>query len=192
MSGPAILLIILGVILGPGYYAFCEHLSGEKLQSVTVTERADRWTLPDGTIQRFRKGLAYRPVVLALEPDLNRLRLSLTFEFPAEGEGPQAEYLATLLDQDYPVIVQPLLLRSTGRVDVTVRTFEVQAPGSYLFLLEEVGPPRPGASVTVHLRGRIERPVRALMWTGYALSLAGLGLLAYSLAVRGTRQLPLR
>ena len=110
MSGPAILLIILGVILGPGYYAFCEHLSGEKLQSVTVTERADRWTLPDGTIQRFRKGLAYRPVVLALEPDLNRLRLSLTLEFPAEGEGPQVEYLATLLDQDYPVIVQPLVL----------------------------------------------------------------------------------
>jgi hypothetical protein len=192
MSGAAILLIILGVILGPGYYGFCEYLSGENLQSITVSERADRWTLPDGTIQRFRKGLAYRPVVLALEPGLNRLRLSLTFEFPAEGQSPQVEYLATLLDQDYPAIEQPLWLRPTGRVDVTVRTFEVQAPGNYLFLVEEVGPPRAGASVTVHLRGRIEKPVRPLMWFGYALSLVGLGLAAYSLAARGIRQLPRR
>ena len=148
--------------------------------------------LPDGTIQRFRKGLAYRPVVLALEPDLNRLRLRLTFEFPAEGESPQVEYLATLLDQDYPAIEQPLWLRPAGRVDVSVRTFEVQAPGNYLFFVEEVGPPRAGAGVTVHLRGRIEKPVRPLMWFGYALSLAGLGWLAYSLAARGIRQPPLR
>jgi hypothetical protein len=102
------------------------------------------------------------------------------------------EYLATLLDQDYPAIEQPLWLRPTGRVDVTVRTFEVQAPGNYLFLVEEVGPPRAGASVTVHLRGRIEKPVRPLMWFGYALSLVGLGLAAYSLAARGIRQLPRR
>jgi hypothetical protein len=192
MSGPAILLIVLGVILGPAYYGYCEYLSGENLQSMTVTERSDRWTLPDGTIQRFRKGLAYRPVVLVLEPDLNRLRLSLTFDFPAEGDSPQVEYLATLLDQDYPAIEQPLLLRPTGRVDMPVRTFEVQAPGNYLFLLEEVGPPRAAASVTVHLRGRIEKPVRPLMWFGYGLSLVGLGLLAYSLAARTTRRLPLR
>lgn len=182
MSGPAILLIVLGLILGPGYYAYSEHLSGENLQSTTVTERADRWTLPDGSIQRFRKGLAYRPVELTLAPELNRLRLSLTFDFPAQGEGPPAEYLATLLDQDYPVIEQPLTVRTAGRVNATVRTFEVPGPGNYLFLLEEIGAPHPGASVTVQLRGHIERLVRPLMWIGYALCLVGLGLFAYSLA----------
>ena len=192
MSGSAILLILLGVILGPGYYAYCEHLSGETLQSITVAERSDRWMLPDGTIQRFRKGLAYRPVELALGPDLNRLRLSLTFEFPAEGESPEVEYLATLLDQDNPVIEQPLLVRPTGRVDQTVRTFAVQLPGTYLFLLEEVGPPRTGASVTLHLRGRIEEPFRPLMWLGYGLVLAGLGLLVYSLVRGNIRRLTLR
>ncbi len=182
MSGPAILLIVLGVVLGPAYYGYCEYVSGEELQSVTVTERSDRWTLPDGTIQRFRKGLAYRPVELTLRPELNRLRLGLTFEFPAEGESQPVEYLATLLDQDYPVIEQPLLVNPTGRVDKTVRTFEVQAAGNYLFLLEEVGPPRPGASVTLHLRGEIEQQYRPLMWFGHGLLLMGLGLLAYSLA----------
>jgi len=67
-------------------------------------------------------------------------------------------------------------------VSATVRTFEVPGPGTYLFLLEEIGAPRAGANVTVHLRGRVERLVRPLMWIGYALFLVGLGLLAYSLA----------
>jgi hypothetical protein len=192
MSGPAILLIILGALLGPGYYGYSEYLSGENLQSITVTQQSDRWTLPDGTIQHFRKGLAYRPVVLTLLPELNWLRLGLTFEFPAEGERPPVEYIATLLDQDYPVIEQPLMLRPTGRTDVTVRTFEVQAPGDYLFLLEEVGSRRAGASVTVHLRGRIEQPLRPLMWFGHALLLAGLGWLTYSLTARAIRRVPLR
>jgi hypothetical protein len=159
MSGPVILLIVLGVILGPAYYGYCEYVSGEELQSITVTERSERWTLPDGTIQRFRSGLAYRPVELTLQPELNRLRLGLTFEFPAEGQSPPVEYLATLLDQDYPV-----------------------AAGNYLLLLEEIGPPRPAASVTVHLRGKIEQLYPPLMWLGHGLLLVGLGLLAFSLA----------
>lgn len=182
MSGPAILLIVLGTILGPAYYGYCEYASGEELQSIVVTERADRWTLPDGTIQRFHKGLGYRPVELTLRPDLNRLRLSLTFEFPAGEANAPVEYLATLLDQDYPVIEEPLLVIPSGRVYRTIRTFEVPAAGNYLLLLEEVGPPRPAASITVHLRGRIEQLYRPLMWFGHGLLLVGLGLLAYSLA----------
>ena len=173
MPGPAMLLIVLGLVLGPGYSGYCEYLSGETLQSVTVTDRADRWTLPDGTIHRFRSGLAYRPVVLALEPELNRLRLSLTFEFPAEGESPPVEYLATLLDQDYPVFEQPLSVRPTGRAghsrahfrDPDARKLSVSAGGGR--------PPRTSAKVTVHLRGRIGTPGRVLMWTGYAMLLAG-------------------
>ena len=62
MSGPAILLIILGAGLGPGYYGYCEHLSRENLQSITVAERADRWTLPDGTIQRTTAKVRVRDV----------------------------------------------------------------------------------------------------------------------------------
>ena len=192
LPGAGVLLIVLGLILGPGYAAFHEYLSGEELQSVTVTDRADRWTLPDGTIHRFRSGLAYRPVVLALGPELNRLRLSLTFEFPAEGDSPPVEYLATLLDQDYPIFEQPLTVRPVGRQNATVRTFEVRAPGSYLFLLEEVGRARSTAQVTVQLRGHIEAAGRVLMWTGYGLLLLGFGLLVHALAVRVIRRGRLR
>ena len=62
----AALLIALGLILGPIYSTFWESLSGTLHESRALTERSDRWTLPDGSIQRFRGGLAYRPVALKL------------------------------------------------------------------------------------------------------------------------------
>jgi hypothetical protein len=50
----AALLIALGLILGPIYSIFWESLSGTLHESHALTERSDRWTLPDGSIQRFR------------------------------------------------------------------------------------------------------------------------------------------
>ena len=182
MYRSAALLIVLGLILGPGYYAYCEYLSGEPLQDLVVSERADRWILPDGAIQRFRSGLAYRPVQIDLEPRLNRVRLGLTFEFPSAGEAGQVEYLATLLYGEHPLLEEALQVRPAGKVSVMLRTFEVPAPDTYVLLLEEVGPPHPGAVVTVRLRGKIESLFRPLAWLGVALLLGGLALLTYSLA----------
>ena len=85
-----------------------------------------------------------------------------------------------------------LTVRPVGRQNVTVRTFEVRAPGSYLFLLEEVGRARSTAKVTVQLRGHIEAAGRVLMWTGYGLLLLGFGLLVHTLAVRVIRRGRLR
>ena len=167
MSGPAILLIILGVILGPGsYYGFCEYLSGEK----SAKRHRDGARRPLDAAGRDHPALPQRarlpaggagagagPEPAAAQPDLR---------VPRRRRGPAGRVrLATLLDQDYPAIEQPLWLRPTGRVDVTVRTFEVQAPGKLPVPRRGSRPAAPGASVTVHLRGRIERPVRALMWT---------------------------
>jgi hypothetical protein len=178
----AVLLIVLGAVLGPGYYGYCEYLSGEPLQDLTVSERADRWTLPDGSILRFRGGLAYRPVEISLDPQLNRMRLGLTFEFPAGGETTEVEYLATLLYGDHPLREEAVRVPAAGKASVRLRSFEVPAPDAYVFLLEEVGPPRPAATVTVHLRGKIEPLFRPLVWLGVALLIGGLALLTYSLA----------
>jgi hypothetical protein len=188
MFRSATLLIVLGTILGPAYYGYCEYLSGEPLQDLTVSERADRWSLPDGEILRFRAGLAYRPVEIALDPQLNRLRVGLTLEFPPGGQTGEVEYLATLLYGDHPLLEQTVRVPQAGKPSVTLRSFEVPAPDAYIFLLEEVGPPRPAATVTVHLRGGIAPLFRPLMWFGVALLLAGLALLTYSLvAAPGAR-----
>ena len=71
LTRPALILLVLGLLLGPGYYAYCEYLSGEEVARHELRERADRWTLPDGSIQRFSGHLAYQPVILELTPQRN-------------------------------------------------------------------------------------------------------------------------
>ena len=80
MKPPTLLLIVLGTIFGPVYFVYCEYLSGETAEMHTLTERADRWELPDGAILRFRGGLGYRPVALELTPELNLYRFRFIFD----------------------------------------------------------------------------------------------------------------
>jgi len=193
MLPPAILLIVLGLLIGPGYQAYCERWSGRQVDSVTLSERADRWLMPDGSIQRFRSGLAYRPVAITLHQDMGRVRFTLTFDFPPQGEPGEMEYLATLLIIDHPIFEQPVHVPMTGETTVPVRTFDVESPGTYLFLLEEVGTPRqPATQVTLGMRVELEKLYQPLMWFGYAVLLVGLALLAYALARGGRRGSALR
>src|SRR5262249_30280711 len=73
------LLLMLGLLLGPVYYLFCEYSSGTPGETFTLSERAARWTLADGTILHFVRGQAYRPLTLKLDPQMNRIAFRLTF-----------------------------------------------------------------------------------------------------------------
>jgi hypothetical protein len=193
MMQRAALLIALGLILGPVYSAYWESLSGTLRERHALTERADRWTLPDGSIQRFRSGLAYRPVTLKLAPEMNRIRLRLAFETAqgATGNAAGNEYLATLLDVDHPVFERALQLAVApgGSATLDVRTFEVFAPAEYLFLLEEVGKPTMEASaVSLEVWERAEPPLKPVVWCGFGLLLAGMGTAVYGLIALPSRR----
>ena len=75
------MLLMVGLLLGPGYYIVAKYLSGEPGRTFTLTERAARWTLADGTILHFTRGQAYRPVAIDLDPNMNRIGFELKFEF---------------------------------------------------------------------------------------------------------------
>lgn len=182
----AALLIAIGLLLGPIYSTFWESLSGTLHESHALTERSDRWTLPDGSIQRFRGGLAYRPVTLKLSPEMNRVRLRLAFETLRSAAPSSAgnEYLATLLDIDHPVFERALQLDVApgGKATLDVRAFEVFAPTEYLFLLEEVGKPAlEASSVTLEVWARAEPPFKPVVWCGFGLLLIGMGMAVYGL-----------
>ena len=115
MRGPAALLILLGVLFGPAYWLFWERLSGSEGPSFELTEHGQRWTLPDGTILHFAKGQAYRPVAVALDPDMNRIGIRLSFESDGGTSGvPGADdYELTLLQGDQPILRRSL--RITGK-----------------------------------------------------------------------------
>jgi hypothetical protein len=194
MSPPQMLLIVLGLILGPGYYLYGEHLSGRPAGSFTLTERADRWTLPDGTIQRFRGGLAYRPVALNLHPSRNRVRLQLVFELAEAREGLN-EYQASLFDVDFPVLERAFSVpgRAGNVQSFSFEPIEVRSPGEHWFILEELGAPALAVkTVTLEVREGIEPVVMPLVWFGVMLLLAGVGWLTYSLASRRRSTLKFR
>ncbi len=101
MKPQALLLIVLGLLIGPGYYAFCEHVSGRPGKNYALTERGNRWTLPDGSILRLRGGMAYKPVPLELTPESNSYRLRFSFNVTqADAIDAENNYQVSLLQGD--------------------------------------------------------------------------------------------
>lgn len=138
------LLIALGLVLGPGYYYFCESLSGQTAETHAMTERGKRWELPDGAILRLRSGLAYKPVTLELTPDMNLHRLRLTFDVMRRDDVPAGihnSYQVSLLQGDLTVFERSIEIAGSGEVAKTLDPFDVLYPGSYVLLLEEIGTP---------------------------------------------------
>lgn len=189
---PAIpFLLVLGILLGPVYYAYCLLFSGETTQTIDMTERASRWVTPDGSILRFSKGLAYKPVVLALNPDMNRIALRLNFTF-ADGNNAltpvELQYQATLVQLDHTVLERPMLLRVTraGTQTTDIGPLEIPYPAEYLFLLEQAGEPKLVPTLSLELVEKIETPVRPIVWSGLALLIIA-AIIAIRDAVRAVR-----
>ena len=194
MKGPALLLVILGLLLGPSYYLYCEHWSGREAAAVELKERADRWQLADGNIMRFRSGQAYRPVPLDLDPQRNRVRLRLSFEMQmpaAEPSSTSYEYQASLFDLDQPLVQRTLRVQAKpgGVQSMVVATVAVHTPAEHLFVLEEIGkPPLPPARVVLRVRESVEQPFMPLVWVGAAMLLGGIGFAWYARLARPESQ----
>ena len=183
MSRYGPLLLMLGLLLGPVYYLFAEYSSGQPGETFTLSERAARWTLPDGTILHFMRGQAYRPLTLKLDPRMNRIAFRLTFQ--AAVEEPRAsrgsdEYRLSLIQADQPVFQRAFVvdLSPGANASVDVGRLELYYPGAYELLVEEAGTPRiPVSQVTVQVRQNIETVFAPLVWVGIAMLIAGLALL---------------
>lgn len=189
---PAIpLLLVVGILLGPVYYAYCLLFSGETTQTIEMTERASRWVTGDGTILRFANGQAYKPLALALSPDMNRVVLRLNFTFPQSSSARSAieiQYQATLVQLDHTVLERPMLLRvaRAGTQTRDIGPLEIPYPAEYLFLLEEAGEPELVPALSLELIEHIETPIRSIVWTGLALLMIA-AFIALRDAVRAVR-----
>ena len=184
MKPTTALLIVLGFILGPAYFAYCEYLSGTNAESHVMTERANRWTLPDGAILRLRSGLGYKPLTIALDPDLNRYRLRLTFDM-APRESTAAEknrYQLSVLEGDLGLFERSFDVAGTGSVRVTLDPMEAAYVGNFVLLLEEIGTPALSVSkVTLQVRNKVETPIMWMAWCGVVMLAFGLGIVVRDL-----------
>src|SRR5579864_1563737 len=178
MKPRALMLIVLGLLFGPGYYAFCEHWSGRPGEHYALTERGNRWPLPDGSILRLRGGLAYRPLSLELAPEQNDYRLRFSFNVTQSGAGTATnEYQLSLMQDDVTVAERTLKVTGRGTVQAGVDPLRINYPGSYLLVLEEVGAPRLEVSgVSLQIDTGVEQPKMWVAWSGLVLLVFGVGL----------------
>ncbi len=185
MKPQALLLIVLGLLLGPGYFAFTEYLSGRPGESFTLTERASRWPLPDGSILRVHGGLAYKPIPLELTPANNGYRLRFEFNV-ADGAADSANaYQVSLMHGDLGVVERSLQVKGRGKVTVTLDRLEIPYPDAYLLLLEEIGPPAlTVSSIRLQLTTDVQKPRDWIAWSGLVLLLFGFGLQVREVLVR--------
>jgi hypothetical protein len=179
----AILLILVGLVLGPGYYAWATFASGSKVVEQRLGEKGGRWTLPSGDVMRFSKANAFKPVELALDPAMNTVGLVLVFEVvgdvrmePVRSNAYQALLLAdgTSVVEKQVTIGRGTELGPDQRRSELVATVDVPAPGTYTFVLEESAPPElPLAGITLEVRRHVVRARMEVVWLGVALLVAG-------------------
>lgn len=179
MRPTVVLLLVLGVILGPAYYAYCLLISGHTARSISMTERAARWTTADGSILRFTNGLAYKPVTLLLDPEMNSIVFRLEFNFDQSGtEAPKGalKYEASLAEGGQTVLERPIQLQEaeSGTQTVDIGPIEVPYAADYMFLLVEVGNVATPAKINLEVVEKMQKPVMSIVWTGMGLLIGAL------------------
>jgi hypothetical protein len=186
----ALLLIVLGLLIGPGYYAFCEHFSGRPGQNYALTERGNRWPLPDGSILRLRGGQAYKPLPLELTPESNGYRLRFSFNITqAAAADATNNYQVSLLQGDTGVAERSIQVRGRGNVAVALDPLQIFYPGGYTLVLEEVGtPPLTVSGVGLQIDTGVERPRMWIAWSGLVLLVFGVGILVRDAIVQSRKR----
>jgi hypothetical protein len=186
----ALLLLVLGLLIGPGYFAFCEHVSGRPGQTYALTERGNRWMMPDGSILRLRGGMAYKPLPLELTPDSNGYRLRFSFNVTqADASDAVNEYQVSLLQGDTGIAERSIKVKGRGKVDVALDPLQIFYPGGYTLVLEEVGtPPLAVSGVSLQIDTGVEKPKMWIAWSGLALLVLGVGVLLRDAIVQARKR----
>lgn len=188
------MLLMLGIILGPLYYAYGVYASGNIAETFSMVDRAERWTAPDGTILRFRGGLGFRPQPLNLTPEMNEVKLRLRFAIPKEAVGNLGDmrYQATLLEYDHTILERSFVLNfgRNGKANADVGPLEISYQGAYIFLLEEVGAAPISPEITLEVIQEVRRPLMPLVWGGLGLLVLALLLALYDLVSAVRKQRP--
>jgi hypothetical protein len=174
MRARIVFLLLMGILLGPVYYAYTLLFSGTVTQTIRMTDRAERWVTPDGSILRFSNGMAYKPVVLTLTPEMNRVSLRLNFAYEdvdLDGIDANRRYQASLSQLDHTILERPFVVRAkrgTAR-SIDVGPMEITYPAEYLFILEEIGDAKLAPSLTLEVVANVDTPVRPVIWAGMGL-----------------------
>jgi len=167
-----IVLLILGLLLGPGYYVYTRFFSGDLIATQPLPV--------DAAGQRFE------PVLLRLVPDMQPVGLVLRFTV-SHGPTiqptytPRSDYRVRLLDGERAVLDHRFSLQSPEVESTPSRVFQhalpvlpVERPVSYRMELSAENEPQMQVhSADVQVRAHVREPDLKLVAAGVALAVIG-------------------
>jgi hypothetical protein len=171
----ALVLLALGLALGPGYFLYAKYLTGAGVGTYPL----------DGA-----PGGGFAPVAMTLEPGMSPVRLVLRLS-AEHGTGyppaPRNGYRAVVTGSTGTVatstfeLVSSTFESSFQELGHVVATFEVPAAGEYRVGIEAAGEPQMRVTAAaVEVRRNVREPDLRVVWTGAAL----IGLAVFALLLR--------
>lgn len=195
MTRFALALILMGIVLGPGYFALTTFFSGSQVLVQRLGDKGARFALRSGDVLHFSNANAFQPVEVDLAPALNTVGLALAFEIVGDVRVEPVRssvYRAMLLANGTPLLQKEVTLsRGTEQGPdqqrwEQVATVDVPAAGRYVFVLQEMKSELPVSAVTLQVRRNVARPRMEFVWSGVMLMVVGV--LAFLLGPRGIAQ----
>lgn len=188
------MLLLLGIIAGPGYYFYCSLFSGSSLDRITVfTQDVSSLKLGNMTLQSSGSNARWNsPITLELTPEMNPISVHAKIQYmkPTSGGIKKTRYRAELTknekklweetfsvsakkekkDQDTVSIGGAMLPKMT----TPIKRFSIEESGQYTLRIEQTGEHEIAvAKLDMALRRNVIVPnMKIVMAGGIALLLA--------------------
>ncbi|MEN7972581.1 MAG: hypothetical protein ABFR47_01975 [Verrucomicrobiota bacterium] len=159
MKPTSIILLLLGLIAGPGYYFYCASFSGSPLDRFTVfTQDVSSLELGKVTVQSSGSNAKWNsPVTLELSPEMNPISVNAIIRYmtPASGGMKRTRYTAELTNNAEKLWEESFSISakrekkdgSTIKINsamlpkatTPIKLFSIEEPGQYTLNIEQKG-----------------------------------------------------
>ena len=181
LVGLGVVSMVVGGIVGPGYYWYCTQLSGERVGKYSLWRSGKA---PPAWVEMKGAPPPYSPVALELHPGMNPVGFiwAGTSSVVSTFDRPSNHYRAVLYLDSHKLMVEDFSVsfndKESGGLRITwipIGAIDVPRAGTYRFVLEDSTHPRLSFSdMHIEVRRNVVRPNIAVALGGGALALAGL------------------
>ncbi|WP_173060645.1 hypothetical protein [Sulfurimicrobium lacus] len=179
-NSAGVALLVIGLVLGPGYYVYSHFLSGKAVST---------YPLP---VKHQAAGNHFDPVRIELSPDMGKVGLILRFQaehgpVTTPTKMPRNSYRALLKSGNKTIFDQPFMLTSTSLESEVLLNFHEAMPlfqantsDAYLLEISQTGEAGMNLiSADVQVRQGVVEPNNTLLMTGFGLLVAGVAVLLF-------------
>lgn len=166
-----VLILLLGLLLGPGYYVYARFFSGELVASQVLEI----------------DGKHFAPIALSLDPNMGAIGLVLRFSVshgptPVPPDTPRSDYRVRVFEGERVILEQTFSLQSSEVESTPGRQFQralpvlyVNHPGVYHLELAAQGEPGMRVhSADLQVRAHVREPDLRLLVAGGVMVAIGL------------------